>query len=708
MEDPSSRPSPPLSTTGTGSPPHPNPRPRSSHSSRGHRWPRSSPAPASNSSLPTSLTPSALQSAVLLPSPDLLISHLRHALLHSPFTSSSSSSSSTSDAFAHVLAAATAIIDASPTPHSLCLTLLPHPSLARKRGDRVDLPHLLLTALTHCPSPLPPSLTPTALSLLPSLPLSPRAFSSYLAAYSIDLPLPSRWSFVDRLQGQGRCREAAELAMRLDVLDGASEERHRQLLTGLMKGGGGGGGGGGKGGNEGVQVDTIHAYLSSLRVRGVRERWRDWAITQVAEENGGNNLTAATRLLSFYHLPLSAFPRVSYLKRKHEVWWSCRMGKSDEFADVLVQDDVKLQRKLIQQLSRHRYAGDLERMHRRIRQYGLQHDEDVRAMLVALSTSPPLPPAAEQQDDDAAVPFYTVPLSSIVFVNDLPTLELASSTLTTAEGARGFDCEFIPEAFHQLGLAASHTQLLQVACESHSFLFDLQCLSPPTHDAVTARMVDVLMEVMSREGVKVGIGFAEDLRKMRKDFAHLACFQVTVSQYADLTPLLKEERPAAPTTVPAAAVEQEGKKKEKRWKEKQKQRQWKAKAAAAQPPPSSSPSPLADVAVDDDSKAADLLPVADEPSSPTPSPPLLVGEAAAVHASSGFVPFTPKVGGLAKLTRQYTGRRLDKACQISQWARRPLTPQQSMYAACDAHVQLLIYAEAARRGRQLKEVELEG
>ena len=492
--------------------------------------------------------------------------------------------------------------------------------------------------------------------------------------------------------------------MKLEVVEGASEERHRQLLMGLMKGAGGGAGKG----NEGVQVDTIHAYLSSLRVRAVRDRWRDWAITQVAEENGGNNLTAATRLLSFYHLPLSAFPRVSYLKRKHEVWWSCRMGKSDEFGDLLVGSDVKLQRKLIQQLSRHRYAGDLDRMHRRIRQWHLHADEDVRAILSTLSTSPPQPPsAAEDAQGDIDVPYYTVPLSSIVFVHDLPTLALASTTLAQCEGALGLDCEYIPEAFHQLGLAASHTQLLQVSCESHSFLFDLQCLSLPTDEALIARMVDVLMAVMSREGVKVGIGFAEDLRKLRKDFAHLACFQVTVSQYADLTPLLKEERTATPTQP----VEPETKKKEKKWKEKQKQRQWKAKVTSnpshSQPQPSS-PFSLGEDSVDSDSKAPDTLSLPEEPPSPSPSPPLPTADSTAALAPSTFVPFAPKVGGLAKLCRQYVGLRLDKACQISQWARRPLTPQQTMYAACDAHVQLLIYAEAVRRGRSLKEVDLEG
>ena len=72
------------------------------------------------------------------------------------------------------------------------------------------------------------------------------------------------------------------------------------------------------------------------------------------------------------------------------------------------------------------------------------------------------------------------------------------------------------------------------------------------------------------------------------------------------------------------------------------------------------------------------------------------------------MPFAPKQGGLAKLCRDFVGLRLDKTCQISLWSRRPLSPAQTMYAACDAYVQLLIYAEAIKRGRRLREDDLEG
>lgn len=73
-----------------------------------------------------------------------------------------------------------------------------------------------------------------------------------------------------------------------------------------------------------------------------------------------------------------------------------------------------------------------------------------------------------------------------------------------------------------------------------------------------------------------------------------------------------------------------------------------------------------------------------------------------VHMCDG--PFKKKEGGLAKLTRMFTGKKLDKTCQISLWSRRPLRPQQIKYAACDAYVQLLIVdALDARQRAQLSE-----
>jgi hypothetical protein len=52
--------------------------------------------------------------------------------------------------------------------------------------------------------------------------------------------------------------------------------------------------------------------------------------------------------------------------------------------------------------------------------------------------------------------------------------------------------------------------------------------------------------------------------------------------------------------------------------------------------------------------------------------------------------------GLARCCERYLGKPLDKSEQCSQWTRRPLSPEQRMYAALDAHVCALIYMETQR------------
>ena len=52
--------------------------------------------------------------------------------------------------------------------------------------------------------------------------------------------------------------------------------------------------------------------------------------------------------------------------------------------------------------------------------------------------------------------------------------------------------------------------------------------------------------------------------------------------------------------------------------------------------------------------------------------------------------------GLARCCERYLGKPLDKSEQCSQWTRRPLSPEQRVYAALDAHVCALIYVQILR------------
>ena len=87
---------------------------------------------------------------------------------------------------------------------------------------------------------------------------------------------------------------------------------------------------------------------------------------------------------------LTEFPHVAYLKAKHEIWWACRIGKSDEFAHLLLTNgDVRLQRSLIRQQSKGRYASDIDRMYHWIQRFGLANDTDVQTAYNQVQLSPP-------------------------------------------------------------------------------------------------------------------------------------------------------------------------------------------------------------------------------------------------------------------------------------------------------------------------------
>ena len=69
------------------------------------------------------------------------------------------------------------------------------------------------------------------------------------------------------------------------------------------------------------------------------------------------------------------------------------------------------------------------------------------------------------------------------------------------------------------------------------------------------------------------------------------------------------------------------------------------------------------------------------------------GRAAAAAAGRPAKPAQKKGGrGLSALCEQMLGAPLDKRMQLSNWARRPLAPQQRAYAALDAHCLVLLHA----------------
>jgi hypothetical protein len=186
---------------------------------------------------------------------------------------------------------------------------------------------------------------------------------------------------------------------------------------------------------------------------------------------------------------------------------------------------------------------------------------------------------------------------------------------------------------------------------------------------------DLLLSLFLNEDVlKVGIGFAQDLRKLRGDFGQLTPFQVTLQNYVDLTPLLK--------LIPDPDAE-----------EREKQRRQQATAARSKAT----------------ARKAAMKAQKQGGGSATPSPPLPEGSpsAAEARAGGGYTHQAKKEGGLLKLVRVVLRRHLDKSEQISNWSKRPLAIPQQQYAALDAYACILIWEEVQRRGVELEAENIE-
>ena len=581
---------------------------------------------------------------------------------------------------AHMTQVAAELMELTVEPEQLTLDIIHSGGVGGKRsGCWVDLPTLLLKALDEhrqlaSSSPIQPALIALASTVLHSAALSARSYALLIRVFSIPYSFSDGWKVVSNKLSSGDRREAADLAVRLDMLPQLSDDRHELLLSELVKA---------------QELDSIHKYVDALP-DSQRERWLSYVVEQTADEIGGNNVTAACRLIAHYGRRLIEYPHVAHLKAKHELWWACRIGKSDEFAHLLTTTgDVRLQRSLIRQLSKGRYEGDVARMYRWIERFDLASDADVQAVVQQVQLAPPQAQfstaVTTETVEERAAPTFSMPTDTITFVHDEGTIAQALTVLsrhTGEESMLGFDCEYLPEAYFQLGVGSSSTQLLQIACSEHTFLVDLQLLvSPPTPSQLTQRLVDVLLVVLSSDAVKLGIGFEEDMRRLRADFSHLACFQVTVRRYCDLKPLLRMEE-AGGDSGGQGRGRRNGKRGRRRGK-----------------PNEVRGSERDDSKAEDDGKLED-----DGPGMPSSQ----LEEAQVESVQQLQPPMMKREGGLARLCRVYTGCRLDKSCQISNWSRRPLTREQTMYAACDAYVQLLIHKEAVRRGQRLQETEIDG
>jgi len=731
------------------------------------------------------------------------------------------------------------VLRASRTPFALVLKLLEAPSLMHRPKGTVDLRTLLVRALrngfttrehsldlaeqtdetqehnTEVQPPPPAELTPQLTSqardlCLRSLPngggpfLSPRTFEAVVSLYRVQLTRRELLDYAHSCFDAKRFRDAAEF-LRMQRIE-EDDFPHDDLLQQLAVDKG--------------NMDTFVGYLTQSPA--FLARHAQHALTCLAERPGdrmaigGNDPNMAAKLVQRLGLRMRDFPRVRYLKAKEIVWWCCRVGKAAEFGQMLAGDDPGLQRKVLRELSRSRTSSDhalacsfmeLPNWRHNLAdpEYAAFYDKqkelrlsqvqpplsDEQRMAANLAASlalresmlskgdavpnlllPPLPSRSGE------LPLLFLQPDAIVMVDSMDSLEQARQHLLSEEcRAVGVDLEHLPENFAGLDMQPGPLcQLLQIACDSRVFLFDLallqqqtsegdaaaadaalpaanaapsvaaaassgECFFPPLPPASSARrppaasskfvsgVNDLLCSLLFDEDVvKYGIGFSDDLRKLRVDFPHLLCFKLTLHSYADLTMLLRavEDPDAEARDGHKQRTAQEARKRAAERKKKKAAGKAAARAAAASKPAgltslfgggdedceedeadaaeAAAPSSAADT---DD--AASAL-----PSDSTVAP--VAASASAVAAAAAPVPFaSPGVeyrgggggggytqhgkreGGLAKLCRMVLRRTMDKSEQISNWSKRPLSLPQLQYAALDAYVCVLIARESEQR-----------
>ena len=299
------------------------------------------------------------------------------------------------------------MLAASATPFELVLQLLDEPALAQRgaaAGGKVDLRTLLVRALRSvcisermhslelwqqqealkrdggsggfsgpasaadssgtvepdqdsAPAELTPALTARARDLcLRGTYLNPRTYEAVVSLYRVVLTQRELLSYARACFAQGSYRDAAEFlkAFRLeteepcasDILRGVAQVEdgfpHARLLARLVccK----------------QDMDVLLAYLGQSPT--FLSRHAHAALTNLAEQGGGNDPNLAAKLALRFGMPLSSLPRVLQLKLRDILWWVSRIGKAQDFGELIAGDDPALQRKLVRELTKSKAPQD--------------------------------------------------------------------------------------------------------------------------------------------------------------------------------------------------------------------------------------------------------------------------------------------------------------------------------------------------------------
>lgn len=159
---------------------------------------------------------------------------------------------------------------------------------------------------------------------------------------------------------------------------------------------------------------------------------------------------------------------------------------------------------------------------RAIREFRLQHEPEFMPFVMrSLHETERMTFTTAERDEDDGVAYLKIPLDQehVVVVDNDDTIALAYNVLKhNSIRALGLDAEWRPDRGH--GTTQSKCSVLQVACASYAFLFDLINTS-------MGDLEDLFTHLFASERiVKLGFGLDGDVKRLRWSFPESKCFDV--------------------------------------------------------------------------------------------------------------------------------------------------------------------------------------
>jgi hypothetical protein len=248
-------------------------------------------------------------------------------------------------------------------------------------------------------------------------------------------------------------------------------------------------------------------------------------------------------------------------------------GEVSQPTHELTPATLQLRRYACRQLNRGRYPRDRHLAACYIHAFALHGEDEFRNLLAALRQDKVVGGLLEEElllheasrkpgpCNDDGLAYLTMRTDRIVMVDSADSCAQARAMLLAPHvTAVGLDQERLLDnmdsTMHSL---ATHSQTLQLGIDDgHVFIFDLQHFHavPGMDETLHALFTDPTK-------VKLGMAFKDDLRMMREDFPHAACFRCPVTSYCELSALANAVPPELwqqPLThTPAGENAKEGK-----------------------------------------------------------------------------------------------------------------------------------------------------